>query len=258
MHVEPHDTPEHLARLVKAERRARVARRLLAVRRAMIGRPAPEVAREALVTERQVRNWVARYNAEGVDGLADRPKSGRPGPLDRGREARLRDRLRAGPTDADGVCALRGEDVRRILRDEFGVVRSLQATYDLLHRLASSRGGPGPVTRRRTRRRRPTPKKSPRPRSRGRGGPPRRAGRGLVRGRGAVRTEGDADLGPGRAGHSPDGAEADGLRRPPRPDGRLPGDRAGRGPDRPSGSTRRWSRCSSTACRRRSRRAPTP
>jgi transposase len=30
---------------------------------------------------------------------------------------------------------LRGEDVRRILRDEFGVLGSLQATYDLLHRL---------------------------------------------------------------------------------------------------------------------------
>lgn len=47
----------------------------------------------------------------------------------------MADRLRAGPTDADGVCALRGEDVRRILAAEFGVVRSLQATYDLLHRL---------------------------------------------------------------------------------------------------------------------------
>ena len=60
MHVEPHDSPEHLARLFKAEPRSRVARRLLAVRQAMLGRSAPEVAREALVTERQVRNWVAR------------------------------------------------------------------------------------------------------------------------------------------------------------------------------------------------------
>lgn len=144
MHVEPHDTPEHLARLVKTEPRARVARRLLAVRQAMLGRPAPEVAREALVTERQVRARVARYNAEGAGGLADRPKSGRPGPLGRGREGRLKDRLRAGPTEADAVRALRGEDVRRILRDEFGVVRSPQAVYDLLRRLGFEPPRPRP------------------------------------------------------------------------------------------------------------------
>jgi transposase len=47
----------------------------------------------------------------------------------------LRDRLRAGPNPADGVCVLRSEDVRRILPAEFGVLRSLQAVYDLLHRL---------------------------------------------------------------------------------------------------------------------------
>jgi hypothetical protein len=53
----------------------------------------------------------------------------------REQQEQLRDRLRAGPTEADGVCTLRGEDVRRILREEFGVLRSLRATYDLLHRL---------------------------------------------------------------------------------------------------------------------------
>lgn len=50
-------------------------------------------------------------------------------------EQQLRDRLRAGPTDADGVCALRGADVCRILATEFRQVRSLPAVYALLHRL---------------------------------------------------------------------------------------------------------------------------
>ena len=135
MRVEPHHTLDELAGLIRAERRGKVARRLAAVRLALAGRTAAEAAAEVLLSERQVRTWVARYNAGGAAALADRPGRGRKAPLDAGQEARLAARLRAGPTEADGVCALRGEDVRRVLRDEFGVARSLQAVYDLLHRL---------------------------------------------------------------------------------------------------------------------------
>lgn len=135
MRVEPRDTPERLADLARAEPRAKVARRLMAVRSAMLGRTARQIATEVLLTDRQVRTWVARYNAEGVDGLADRPGRGRRGPLSPEQEEALKARLRAGPTEADGVCAFAGEDVRRILRAEFGVARSLQPVYDLLHRL---------------------------------------------------------------------------------------------------------------------------
>jgi transposase len=135
MHVEPRDTPEALADRIRAEADARVARRLMAVRLAMIGQTAPEIVPQTLISKRQVYAWVARYNAEGIDGLDDREGRGRKGPLDAAQGRALVARLRAGPTEADGVCAFAGEDVRRILRDELGVVRSLQAVYDLLHRL---------------------------------------------------------------------------------------------------------------------------
>jgi transposase len=135
MHVEPHHTADDLAAVIRAERRAKVAQRLNAVRLAALGHTAAEVGERVVLSERAVRGWVARYNGGGVDALRDRPGRGRKGPLAAGDEGRLADRLRAGPTGADGVCTLRGEDVRRILADEFGVVRSLQATYDLLHRL---------------------------------------------------------------------------------------------------------------------------
>lgn len=48
---------------------------------------------------------------------------------------RFCERLDAKPRVQDGVCALRGRDVQRILHEEFGKVRSLSATYCLLHRL---------------------------------------------------------------------------------------------------------------------------
>jgi transposase len=135
MHVEAHHTADQLTELIRAEPRARVARRLGAVRLALLGHTAPDVAERVLLSERSVRAWVARYNAGGADALADRPGRGRHKPLTDDQEQQLRARLRAGPTEADGVCTLRGEDVRRILEDEFGVARCLQAVYDLLHRL---------------------------------------------------------------------------------------------------------------------------
>lgn len=135
MHVETHRTADQLADLIRGEPRAKLARRLAAVRLAVLGRTAAQVAAEVLLSERQVRTWVARYNAGGPDALADRPGRGRKAPLTPDQEDRLKNRLRAGPAAADGVCALRGADVRRILAAEFGVVRCLQATYDLLHRL---------------------------------------------------------------------------------------------------------------------------
>src|SRR5262245_24214019 len=130
MRVEPHHTPDRLAELIRAEPHAKVARRLTAVRLAQLGFTAPQIAGQVVLSERRVGTWIARYNAGGSDALADRPGRGRQGPLAVAQEDRLRDRLRAGPTAADGVCTLRGEDVRRILREEFGILRSLQAVYD--------------------------------------------------------------------------------------------------------------------------------
>jgi transposase len=135
MHVVAHHAADQLAELIRTQPRAKVARRLTAVRLALLGHTAADVAERVLLSERQVRTWVARYNDGGTDALADRPGRGRKPPLTSDQEQRLRDRLRAGPTETDGVCTLRGQDVRRILKAEFGLVRSLQAVYDLLHRL---------------------------------------------------------------------------------------------------------------------------
>jgi hypothetical protein len=53
MHVEPHHTPDQLAALLRAEPRAKVARRLAAVRLALLGQTAPAVAAQVLLSDRQ-------------------------------------------------------------------------------------------------------------------------------------------------------------------------------------------------------------
>ena len=135
MHIEPHCTLDELVTLIRSERRPRLVQRLTAIHLALIGDTGLDIAEDTGASERAVRGWVSRYNAGGPAALLDRPGRGRKGPLDADRVEELKARLRAGPTAADRVCTLRGEDVRRILVDEFAVVRSLAATYDLLHRL---------------------------------------------------------------------------------------------------------------------------
>ena len=102
---------------------------------ALAGRTAPEVAEALGAGRRTVQEWVKRYNAEGLDGLVDRPGRGRPCRLTEAQLARLRDRIDAGPTPEDGACTLRGPEVRALLTREFGVAYSPAAVYFLLHRL---------------------------------------------------------------------------------------------------------------------------
>ncbi len=55
----------------------RIARRILAIANALGGMSRDEAARAAGVDRRTLRDWVLRYNARGVDGLADRWNGGR-------------------------------------------------------------------------------------------------------------------------------------------------------------------------------------
>lgn len=138
MQIVRHHTAAELRRLVRSETHAKVVRRLQAVLGVLEGQPLPELAARVQLSGRSIYTWVGRYNERGLDGLRDRPGRGRKGPLSPDQEGQLKARLHAGATADDGVCTLRGEDVRRILKDEFGVVRGLQATYNLLHALGFS------------------------------------------------------------------------------------------------------------------------
>lgn len=135
MHIADHLSLEQLQSLADQEAGKTRFLRLRAVILALEGRTAPEIAAALGAGRRTIQEWVARYNAEGPDGLADRPGRGRPCRLSAEQLARLRERIDAGPTPEDGACTLRGPEVRALLTREFGVAYSLPAVYFLLHRL---------------------------------------------------------------------------------------------------------------------------
>ena len=67
---------ERLARAQSAP--VRLARRARIVQLAAQGQTVPAIARHVSVSEKAVRQWLKRFAAEGLEGLEDAPRSGRP------------------------------------------------------------------------------------------------------------------------------------------------------------------------------------
>jgi transposase len=144
MHVVEHEPLEELREVTRRQKRAREYTRFRAVVLAREGKTAPQIAGALGCGRRPAQEWVRRYNVGGTAALAERRHTGRPPRLSAGQGRELGLRIDAGPAPADGTCAFHGEDVRRILEREFGVVLKLSAVYDLLHRLGYSRLCPRP------------------------------------------------------------------------------------------------------------------
>jgi transposase len=71
--------------------------RLLAIANALEGMSRAEAARLAGMERQALRDAVLRYNADGPEGLHDRPRSGRPEALSEGQQAALKAWILRGP-----------------------------------------------------------------------------------------------------------------------------------------------------------------
>src|SRR4051812_4306221 len=65
---------------------------------------AREAARLAGTTGQTLGDWVHRNNTEGIEGLRDRPRPGRPCALDEGQQAALKALVLRGPDLARDGC----------------------------------------------------------------------------------------------------------------------------------------------------------
>ena len=85
--------------------------RLRMVRLALDGEEKLRIARILGVAKSTVETWGYRYRDGGNEAVRPIKKPGAAPSLDPVHQDRLRARLDAGPTVADGVCTLRGKDV---------------------------------------------------------------------------------------------------------------------------------------------------
>ena len=130
---------EELRRVARRETNGRVASRLLALANALDGMERGEAARRAGMDRQTLRDWVIRFNDQGIEGLRDRPKSGRPTWLDEGQMASLRALVLRGPDpERDGVSTWRAKDLCRIVEERFKVAYSENGLLRLLHDLGLS------------------------------------------------------------------------------------------------------------------------
>jgi transposase len=112
-----------LRRRARRERDGRVSARLIALANVLDGMSRAAAARAAGMDRQTLRDWVIRFNAAGVEGLRDRPRSGRRAWLGEGQQATLKAIVLRGPDpERDGISAWRIVDLCRIAEERYGVV----------------------------------------------------------------------------------------------------------------------------------------
>jgi transposase len=113
----------------------RQACRILAIAMVLDGY-SREAAAQACGMDRQtLRDWVHRYNQEGLPGLTDRPRSGRPARLNPVQEAELVAWVEAGADLAvDGVVRFRLVDLAKRIAERFGVCLNEDSVGKILRR----------------------------------------------------------------------------------------------------------------------------
>lgn len=104
-------------------RGARAARRMLALALVLEGVDRTTAARTCGMDRQTLRDWVHRYNAEGLAGLENRKPAGRPAKLGEQEEQALIALVEAGPDAAiDKVVRWRRSDLREKLKAQHGII----------------------------------------------------------------------------------------------------------------------------------------
>jgi transposase len=121
------------------------ARRLLAIASVLEGASRTDAARSAGMERQTLPDWVHRFNAEGIEGLKDRPRAGRKPLLDGDQLVEL-DRVVETPPDPvkDGVVRWRCSDLKIQIENRFGVEISERSVGRILRARKFRRLAPRP------------------------------------------------------------------------------------------------------------------
>lgn len=132
------DTKE-LRRLARMEKSGRVAARMFAIANVLSGMSREKSAQLAGMERQTLRDWVHRFNAEGVNGLRDRRHSGRPCEIGEDDRKRLCTVVEEGPSsEQEGLVRWRRVDLKKWLKDECNADYHERSVGKLLKRLGYS------------------------------------------------------------------------------------------------------------------------
>jgi transposase len=131
---------DHSAAALRAKaaraQNASAARRMLALAMVLDGCSREDAARLTGMDRQSLRDWVHRYNAEGLAGLVDRSAPGRRPSLSPEQMRALADIVEKGPDpEKDGVVRWRRVDLQGVIEARFGVQLHERTVGKLLAKL---------------------------------------------------------------------------------------------------------------------------
>jgi transposase len=134
-----------LRQLAGRSKDAPVVRRLLALALLLEGKSRTEAAVQNGMQRQTLRDWVHRYNAEGVAGLTSRTAPGPTARLSDAQMAELRALVVAGPDpEKDQVVRWRCIDLRAQIEQRYSVTVHERTVGKLLRKLGLTRLQPRP------------------------------------------------------------------------------------------------------------------
>jgi transposase len=133
-------TAAELRHKARAEGNRRASMRMLAIANAIEGMERVEAARLADMSGQALCDAIKRYNAEGLGGLYDLPKPGRPRRLAAEQERELVEIVVAGPdVETAGLSAYTRDDLVRLVGERWNVTYHPGSIGRALRRLGLSR-----------------------------------------------------------------------------------------------------------------------
>jgi transposase len=125
---------------------AKQARRILAIAMGLDGHSRLVAAQAGGMDRQTLRDWVIRYNADGLAGLADRPRPGRQPRLTEAQRSEVAQWVEDGPDlKTDGVVRWRCADLRDRIAAKFNIHLHERSVGKLLKKLNFSSMSGRPV-----------------------------------------------------------------------------------------------------------------
>lgn len=125
-----HDFPK----LIASTSNARLRIRLLAISHFIEGHSRTQIAKYLKVSRVSVNKWVKTYLEHGVDGLKDKPRSGRPSRLTIEQLNKVKAYVSDNAVKSEGG-RLQGKDIQEYIETTFNVTYQKTNIYHLLHEL---------------------------------------------------------------------------------------------------------------------------
>lgn len=123
-----------LSKLIGATSNARLRLRLLAVSHFIDGKNRTEIASFLKVSRLSVNKWIKAYLDFGVEGLVEKPHTGRPSRLTIEQKKHLKEYVTSNAIKPEGG-RLQGSDITQFILDEFDISYQPSSVYRLLHEL---------------------------------------------------------------------------------------------------------------------------